>query len=170
LTDTDALNDLANANSVWQQAWVQFSLNGGSVGHLNSSQYLDTLSNPARENLKQTIPGNQGYFKVFYVRSCPDQSSWFGETTVYGTVICVHGITQTLNTGTTVASRLNTTLAHELGHAQGYCPGPDTVPALDDAGDGNPHSVNLLGVYLAGALQADITIAQVNALCATSSQ
>jgi len=107
----------------------------------------------------QPMTGNN-FFKVFYVASGPVNDKPAGEATACGIGICVGNILSNPYAGTTVASRLNATLAHELAHAQVYCLGPDPVPALDDPQPGDPnHSVNVdrilrYGMRSAGSVYA----------------
>jgi hypothetical protein len=155
-TGADVTADIANANLVWQQAGVQFNL--VSVGYVNNSAYL-SVNNTQRVALTNTLTGTGG-FEVYYVPVCVDNID--GQEYPTGIVICVNRVMNEWNTAV-VASSLNTTLAHELGHAGGLMHASADPPAAKN--------INLMfPSALANGLQADITIGQVNALSFTPSQ
>lgn len=115
VNQTRVNNDIADANQIWEQCGIQFSL--VSTSFLNSDTFLDPPDEPTRALLRNQHAGTGG-IEVYYVNSFPDELDTTGATTPDGMLIA---------TGAGANSR---TVAHELGHAMGLPGNPHRSGAI----------------------------------------
>jgi len=142
--------DIANANLIWQQAGIQFTL-AQSPQQINNSNLLNLASQVSESSLQRQFPAD-GTFHVYYTHGCQFNTRLLGDTDyttaangAHGIVICVAD--QAINNASSLT--LMSTLAHELGHAQ-------SLP------DNTTNSIPLMAGSANGTLQADLSIAEAN--------